>query len=499
MAAVNADVLAVLATCGLNPADSQRVIDGEGFDNLEDFGILESDNDVNEMAKCLASRPLAQRVFLGVLAIKHLQPLVWWVHDLLKCNQPLVAADFDNNTITAVLERKKIQKAVSKKDDVAVKDLEKFDPNDYDLHELAFLNLLAQCHSADGETLRYVVHPAAVPAAFASEEEERMFQLPLHGPSFDDDNHNVFRKLKAFLVNTPGWAWIKEFDATENGRGAFLAWSNHYNGEGELSKRTAAAKAKLKDLHYKNERSMSFERVISIMKSCFATLDKDEDERVSERQQVEKLLRSIQSQESELAGAKAVIRDNYRNNFTAACNYFAAVVSEVHGAAIQEYSRSSRKRGIFATQRGGGGRARFGGRGRDGQRGRGGRGGRYGRGGRGGRDSNDRVVINGVDVSDPTRNFTQDEWNPLGPTQNYVIQRHMEIHGRGNRYQGQHARGGGRDGQRNIGAMGQAGDETGGASGGNDQQHGNGGRQGERGGRNGRGFGRGAYGSGGHS
>jgi hypothetical protein len=46
----------------------------------------------------------------------------------------------------------------------------------------------------------------------------------------------------------------------KNGRAAYQAWVNHwYNGQGELSKRTAMAKMQLDTLHYKNERSMPFE------------------------------------------------------------------------------------------------------------------------------------------------------------------------------------------------------------------------------------------------
>ena len=51
---------------------------------------------------------------------------------------------------------------------------------------------------------------------------------------------------------------------TVNGRGAFLAWANHYNGQGELSKRTAMAKARNKSLFYKYERSLPFEKVTSV-------------------------------------------------------------------------------------------------------------------------------------------------------------------------------------------------------------------------------------------
>jgi hypothetical protein len=61
----------------------------------------------------------------------------------------------------------------------------------------------------------------------------------------------------------------------ENGRGAFLAWTSHYNGQGELSKHTAMAKARIKSLFYKNEHSLSFEKVMEILSKSFSTLDKD--------------------------------------------------------------------------------------------------------------------------------------------------------------------------------------------------------------------------------
>jgi hypothetical protein len=76
----------------------------------------------------------------------------------------------------------------------------------------------------------------------------------------------------------------------ENGCGAFLAWTSHYNGQGELSKCTVMAKARVKSLFYKNECSLSFEKVMEILSKSFSTLDKDLDKRYSECQKVEKLL-----------------------------------------------------------------------------------------------------------------------------------------------------------------------------------------------------------------
>ena len=93
------------------------------------------------------------------------------------------------------------------------KDLAKFEPDDFDTHKDAFINLLAQTYGVLKEPIRYVVHPEAVPNEFQNEEEERMFRIPLVGAVFESDNRANFRKLKAFLINTPGWAWIEPFSS----------------------------------------------------------------------------------------------------------------------------------------------------------------------------------------------------------------------------------------------------------------------------------------------
>ena len=97
----------------------------------------------------------------------------------------------------------------------------------------------------------------------------------------------VFRKLKAFLIRMAGWAWIEPFNASEDGRSAFWAWLGHYNGCGDMSKCTALVKARIDSLHYKNERSMSFEKYMEFLTKVFTPLEKDEDEELSNCQKVE--------------------------------------------------------------------------------------------------------------------------------------------------------------------------------------------------------------------
>ena len=65
---------------------------------------------------------------------------------------------------------------------------------------------------------------------------------------------------KAFLIDSPGRAWIEPHDTAGNGRAAYMTWMAHYNGVGQLSKQMAIVKTKLDNLHYRNGCSMSVEQ-----------------------------------------------------------------------------------------------------------------------------------------------------------------------------------------------------------------------------------------------
>jgi uncharacterized membrane protein YgcG len=301
----------------------------------------------------------------------------------------------------AMIEKMRIEKGRDT-GNVSVMDLGKFNPEDFKTHETVFINFLAQMYGVQGENLKYIMCDVIIPAEFVDDAEWRMYQLPLTGKAYSMDNKSVYRLLKSFLVNMSGCTWIEPYDTTENGCRAFLAWMSHYNGQGELSKRTAMSKARVKSLFYKNERSLSFEKVMEILSKSFSTLDKDPDERYSEHQKVEKLLQCIQMPDMEVVAQKLVIASQYANDFSRTCNYFLAQVSRLHGGAQLENSKYTKKCNVSAMYGHsgrdggrGGGRGRFGGCGRSGGHGGGHSGGRGGGG-------NDRSnFINGIDVSDP--------------------------------------------------------------------------------------------------
>jgi hypothetical protein len=78
----------VLTTCGITThADRDTIISVEGFNSIDDWGILRKDRDVDEMAKQMAAHTQADgRVILGLAALMRLKALVFWVRDKQKLN-----------------------------------------------------------------------------------------------------------------------------------------------------------------------------------------------------------------------------------------------------------------------------------------------------------------------------------------------------------------------------------------------------------------------------
>ena len=111
--------------------------------------------------------------------------------------------------------------------------LKAFNPDDFETHEDAFRNLISQTTSVTKKcSLLYIVHLAVAPATFTDDFEEHMFQMPLIRQEYNLDSRTLNAELKAFLIGSAGYAWIKRYDHAANGRAVFQAWFDHYNGAG---------------------------------------------------------------------------------------------------------------------------------------------------------------------------------------------------------------------------------------------------------------------------
>ena len=157
---------------------------------------------------------------------------------------------------------------------------------------------------------------------------------------------------------------------------------------------------------------MAFYKYSENLAGDFLALDKYPEQNKMASQKVEVLLSGIKKADTELIAYKAIISYNYAGDFTRACYHFLDQVERLHGGTQLE--AQSYKQWISEVIHGGGG---YGGGQGHGPWMRGGRDGagrsrQDRRGGRRGGQS--KTVINGVDVLDPTHNFTANGWNSLG-------------------------------------------------------------------------------------
>ena len=166
------DLNTVLETCGITVAAQRAsIINTEGFTQISDLAVLDGDTDVLEMAKRLANHTAAAGcVTLGTVQIKNLQALVYWVRDLVARDEDIDAADWTPAMMETARARKRVAKA--EQDDKApdVDDLKKFKPNQFEEHEDAFKNVLAQTNGSRGFKLRYVVRPDDAPGDHGESE-----------------------------------------------------------------------------------------------------------------------------------------------------------------------------------------------------------------------------------------------------------------------------------------------------------------------------------------
>jgi hypothetical protein len=65
---------------------------------------------------------------------------------------------------------------------------------------------------------------------------------------------------------------------------------------------------------------------------------------LSPRQEVDALLEGIQTDKSELQGAKSLIRNSYARDFPGACAFFSQEVASVYGAAQLEARRTKNRK-----------------------------------------------------------------------------------------------------------------------------------------------------------
>ena len=452
---------------------------------------------MTSLASRLEKRPAPNNISLPTSVVKNIQGLCFWASRSRRQRRAVTAADFDQVVLSDSLDEMEIKAESDMAPDIKPEVLKEDSWEDWSKEFPTYLSHIIGKQQAP---LDYVIRPEVLPGhIFQTTREQELYSYPLNGPFFREDNKAFYRLLSDRARDQPA-TWIQPFQASQNGRAAWLALVDHYDGGGQKEKRINKAEAILNSVFYHNERAFSFDAYSTKLLRAFRTLD-DTPNRRSGANQVKILLDNIRISTAEFAVIKSTVRTHYRGDLAAAIAYISREVSEIYPQVIPGTGNRARHRFISETNTFEHSPTRA-------------------RSFPGLQQNNGIFTFYGVDVTDVNWRFSSQEMETLGPSgQAYVHQERARLRqysgGRGRGRGGRHAgrghwgrggndgRGDGRGRGREIGNVDIDTADTGGVdpsvltdpsvAGANDAGTGGGTGGTDRGSTNGRRFGPGAY------
>jgi hypothetical protein len=208
---VRTPVAAVLHICGANAAEINTLETVERLDAIADYAEM-SKKDVSDLTAKLERRTVAAgRTVIPTKVIKNVQALCFWASERTKLMLPLDPGEFTVATLQTSKQEMR-QRDEAKADRPAIKP-EKFVPENWHDFGSGFLTYLSNHHGAQYSPLDYVTRPEVDTAHVHTTERDRLlYQYPLTGNLFKEDNKTVFRMLADLLMGTEGYTWIASFE-----------------------------------------------------------------------------------------------------------------------------------------------------------------------------------------------------------------------------------------------------------------------------------------------
>jgi len=160
------------------------------------------------------------------------------------------------------------------------------------------------------------------------------------------DRITVFNMLVSFTTGQPSHDWIKSTLRFSDGRKSIKALRDHFEGEGNASRNKNGADRLKDSLHYKSERSMTFENFLSQCQKMYSIYGK-EGEPMPDDAKTCVLFKRVQH--SGLRGAIETLRAQMTAgvavSYTMAANHLSTAVSE-----LPEYLHKNRNVSSVARQ-----------------------------------------------------------------------------------------------------------------------------------------------------
>ena len=258
---------------GFNAEPQCQAIIEDLFSTLEEVADVDV-GDIDKVASSFAKRPAAQRIIFGHRRTKFLKLFIHWAQDF-ECVSEDIAFHGTRqgflNELRAADDRSKVRAALAENSDTMSREAS---PGDLENErkwaqwEPGLTNYLSCIPGSNGVPLSYVIRENDDP--LDDEEIEGMdftqqcvACCPLEGPHFEVDKRKVHQLIQGFTNGTSAEDWIKPHRRCEDGRLDMQALRDHFKGEGNASRQIAEAERLKATLHYKSERSFSFETFLT--------------------------------------------------------------------------------------------------------------------------------------------------------------------------------------------------------------------------------------------
>jgi hypothetical protein len=257
-----------------------------------------------------------------------------WVAGLQRLQQPVNAAAF---TTAVALNQAQIMRPSTEDDSRADREMVAKAPDKFKnaaswkVFAEATETYLSQLTGSGRVPLSYVICRLAMPpdpeAAFETEQARMIALAPLNGPSFQRDSAKVYGIIKQLVLEGPGRTYILRYDNTADGRSAWQALCDHFEGDGFRNRNVEDAYSTLENLSYDAERKgFTFERFVEHHMDAYLELERF-NEPVLETKKVWDFLNCIKS--PKLAAAKQQVKATAQllANFKEAANFIALSVT----------------------------------------------------------------------------------------------------------------------------------------------------------------------------
>ena len=158
------------------------------------------------------------------------------------------------------------------------------------------------------------------------------YDLSLTGIGYDRDNQQAWQLIQKWTIHDPIYNWLKPFELTEDGRGAWLALKAQMEGVAAINSRANAATRTLGmgqgSALWTNEYTSPFMSYATTLQQAYTSLEKCHGVDTPPATRVQRLLDGMKPSDKQvlIAIAKSHVADNLMQDWVGAVQYLQAKV-----------------------------------------------------------------------------------------------------------------------------------------------------------------------------